>query len=447
MTSPKKILIIQQDDAYFLYETLRVLEKDHNALKDFDIKVLVNPKSLDHIQKLATTWVKGVTTDVEACLNDKYDLSFNLSMNEQSWDVHAKVLAEFKHGPEKVNGELLVADLWSTFLLTLKAQAPFLTFHLQDIYRNILGIKGFPSFETRTQNVSTIAFGFASSSLIPVSEQEALIHAINKNFPLIQFKEISEVDILEDLTRVLYIGPPSFESLTLCDSGARGIFLSRHFSGFNLLPYDDGHVQISSQGRPFSSQLLQPGIFNLIQNAPVPKNFDYPVYSIGHEEFLGSYLKNVNESDESYPVYQAYVVLWNFLLSMSDTNLDINRCTPPQAEKTLELKEILTKLSRLHDYALTSIDTIHQESKSQNARAEIIAGHVKNLQEIDSTFATVAQSHSLLRPILDFYRIRKGQNIGDSLKEQSENSLLMYSEENQALKAMGELFNTILAKT
>lgn len=447
MSSQKKILIIQQDDAYFLFETLRVLEKDHTALKDFVIKILVNPKALAQIQELATPWVKGVTTDVEACLKETYDLSFNLSMNEDSWDVHAQVQAEFKHGPEKVNGELMVADLWSTFLLTLKAQAPFLTFHLQDIYRNILGIKGIATHEIRRENVSTIAFGFSSASLVPVNEQEDLIHAISKNYPLIQFKEISEVDILEDLTRVLYIGPPSFESLTLCESGARGIFLSRHFTGFNLLPYDSGHVQISSQGKPFSSQLLQQGIFNLIQNAPVPKNFDYPVYSINHEELFGAYLKNINESDEHYPVYQAYVVLWNFLLSMCDTNLDIHRCTPPQAEKALELKEILTKLSRLHDYALSSIDTIHQESKSQNARAEVIAGHVRNLQEIDSTFATIAQSHSLLRPILDFYRIRKGQNAGDSLKEQSQNSLLTYSEENQALKALDELFNTILAKT
>jgi hypothetical protein len=443
----KKVIVIQQDEAYFLYETLRVLEKEQKALKDFHLTVLVSPAALAKIQSLALPDVSGITTDIQSCLNQEYDLSFNLSLGEASWDLHHKIKASNKHGPLRTNGELIVPDLWSTFLLTFKGQAPFLTFHLQDIFRNILGIRGIPHHEKRKGHINTIAFGFTSTSLFPTGEQEKLIHEINQQYPFIQFKEITEMDVLEDLSRVLYIGPPSFESLALCDSGARGIFLSRHFSGFNLLPYDEGNYQITSQGKSFKADDLVFGILQLINNGSIPKSFPFSTYAIDHDNMFGAYMRTMNEGDEAYPVYQAYVVLWNFLLSMYDANLDINRCTPMQVEKTKELQDILAKLSRLHDYALSSIDTIHQEARSSNARAEVIAGHVKNLQEIDSTFATIAQSHTLLRPILDFYRIRKGQNGGDTLREQSESSLLLYSEEGQALRALEELFSTILSKS
>ncbi len=443
----KKVIVIQQDEAYFLYETLRVLEKEQKALKDIHLTVLVSPAALEKIQGIALPTVPGITTDVDHCLAQDFDLSFNLSLKEESWDLHQLIKATHKNGPLRTNGELIVPDLWSTFLLTFKAQAPFLTFHLQDIYRNILGVRGVPHHEKRKGHVNTIAFGFTSTGLFPTEEQEKLIHEISQQHPFVQFKELSEMDVLEDLSHVLYIGPPSFEALALCDSGARGIFLSRHFSGFNLLPYDEGNFQVTSQGKSFKADDLTFGILQLIHNGTIPKSFAFSTYAIDHDNLFGAYMRTMNEGDEAYPVYQAYVVLWNFLLSMCDANLDINRCTPMQVEKTKELQDILAKLSRLHDYALSSIDTIHQEARSANARAEVIAGHVKNLQEIDSTFATIAHSHSLLRPILDFYRIRKGQNAGDTLKEQSESSLLLYSEEGQALKALDELFTTILAKT
>ncbi len=443
----KKVLIIQQDEAYFLYETLQVLEKEKKVLNDFELTVLVNAESLEKIQQTAVPGVRGITTNVATCLATEYDMSFNLSLNETTWDLHSSFNCKTKHGPLRVNGVLDVPDLWSTFLLTFKAQAPFLTFHLQDIYRNILGIKGLPHFEKRKGTISTIAFGFTNSSIFSTIEQEKLIHSLNQEMPFVQFKELSEMDILEDLTRVLYIGPPCYDALALCDAGARGIFLSRQFTGFNLLPYDEGHFQITSQGKSFKADDLIFGLLQILHTGTTPQSFIYPTYTTDHDNQFGVYLRNIHQGDDHYPVYQAYVVLWNFLLSMYDATLDIGQCSPIQAEKTRELQEILVKLSRLHEYALTSIDTIHQEVKSNHARAEVIAGHVKNLQEIDSTFATIAQSHSLLRPILDFYRIRKGQNGGNTLKEQSESSLLLYSEEAQALRALDELFGSILAKS
>ena len=51
-----------------------------------------------------------------------------------------------------------------------------------------------------------------------------------------------------------------------------------------------------------------------------------------------------------------------------------------------------------------------------------------------------------LRPVIDFYRIRRGQNTGTTLLEQTQHTFLTYSEEHQALRALLELFTVTLAK-
>jgi hypothetical protein len=95
---------------------------------------------------------------------------------------------------------------------------------------------------------------------------------------------------------------------------------------------------------------------------------------------------------------------------------------------------------------MSSVDTIHQEAKSNSANNDRIQGHLKNLKEMEVITDQISQTNSFLRPILDFYRIRRGQNLGATLLEQSQHSFLTYSEEHQALKAMLELFSVTLSK-
>ena len=95
---------------------------------------------------------------------------------------------------------------------------------------------------------------------------------------------------------------------------------------------------------------------------------------------------------------------------------------------------------------MSSVDTIYQEAKSISADNNKIQGHIKNLQEMEVITDKISQSNSFLRPILDFYRIRRGQNAGKTLRDQSQHSFLTYAEEQQALKAMLELFTVTLRK-
>jgi hypothetical protein len=95
---------------------------------------------------------------------------------------------------------------------------------------------------------------------------------------------------------------------------------------------------------------------------------------------------------------------------------------------------------------MTSIDVIHQQSKAFHADGDIIQGHMRNLREIEEITDKISQSHPLLRPFLDYYRIRRGQNAGTKLFEQSQDTFLLYAEEHQCLKALLELFTVTLHK-
>ncbi len=120
----KKLLIIQLDGAYFLEETFRVLEKFHTSLKDFEVTVLVSPATIKELYSVTAPLVSGITTDVDQVLETNFDLSFNLSLDETSWELHGKIRSAQKVGCSQVEGQLVVPDLWSTFFLTVKANAP-----------------------------------------------------------------------------------------------------------------------------------------------------------------------------------------------------------------------------------------------------------------------------------------------------------------------------------
>jgi hypothetical protein len=154
----------------------------------------------------------------------------------------------------------------------------------------------------------------------------------------------------------------------------------------------------------------------------------------------------LNGKEISYPFYQAHLVLWNYLLAFQDVNLDIVTPSPEQIETVNSQLEIVTKLLRLHNYAMVSVDGVYKEAKSNESRAETISKNISTLIEVDETLDKIAVSNPFLRPILDFYKIRKAQVEGETLLEKSQNSLITYSEEHQALNAFAELLTAISKK-
>lgn len=441
----KKLLIIQQDEAYFLFETLQVIEKFQSHLKEFEVTVLIDEKAMKTVYDKSAPVLKILTTDEQKVKNVSYDVTVNLSLNDKSAHLHSEIVSNKKLGAYFNNELLQVDDLWSTYLLTLKGKAPFLTFHMQDIYRNILGFKYVIPQKKHYSPIRQIAFGAVATQLFSAEEQENLVHELSLSFPQCSLKDISEVDLIEDVSHTLYVGPASLESLKFCEAGGKGIFLSSVFQGFNLLPYSGNHLVLSSRNGSFKASTLLSFIEKEITNQNKLESI-YSVYTTEHDTIHGAYLQSHNTSDDQYPFYQSHVVLWDFLLNLHDSNLEVTECNHSQLEILKTYKDVLTKFIRLHDYALSSVDTIYKETKSKLADAGKIEGHLKNLMEIEKISDQISQSHALLRPFLDFYRIRRGQNNGTTLHEQAQHSLLAYSEEHQALQGLEELFSVTLRK-
>jgi len=442
----KKLLIIQLDEAYFLLETCFLLNRYREALKDFQITCLFDEKSLSQLQDGSCELPQRIVTNAADISNQSFDMSVNFSLKDKSWDIHGDIKSQHKIGAYKKNNQLLVEDTWSAFLLTIKGGTPFLTFHLQDIYKNILGIKSVSITSIEKRSFNKIVFTLSNTNFFAATEQEKLIKLIHTHHPTIKILDISEIDPVSDLTHTLYVGPATSEALKVCENGATGVFLTSQFQGFNLLPHRGGHFVVSSNQEKLIANDLIRFIDRYIYDHDIADSFPFSAYQIKEEQVFGSYIESLNHSDNQYPIYQAHVVLWNFILNLYDVHLDVSECKLPQLELILSQREVLAKLIRLYDYAMSSVDSIYQESKSKDTNSSKLTENLRNLEDIEKITDQISQSHIFLRPILDFYRIRRGQNSGNTLTEQAQHSFLTYSEEHHALKALMELFTVTLTK-
>jgi hypothetical protein len=329
--------------------------------------------------------------------------------------------------------------------LTIKNKNPFLTFHLQQIYSCILGFHSAITGRSVRKPISRIAYGSSNTSFFSSSEQEKFIEKVTEIYPGVQVVDVSEIDLVDDVSHTLYVGPATLNSLKICDSGGSGIFFTSNFQGFNLIPSTSGNFIISSEGAHFSADKLI-DIIRHIKKGSDTGNLCYPVYKVEEGFFNGPYLRCEGRSDLNYPFYQAYVVLWNFLLNLSDIELKISTCNEDQLRARESHFHVLYKFLRLHEYALHSVDKIYQMSKEDNLCPDTFKNHLKTLSEVDQIALDLSVSHSFLRPLFNFYQIRKSQGNITSLTEESQESYLIYSEEHQALEALKELFFVTLKK-
>lgn len=441
----EKLLIIQKDSNYFLYETIQVLENHAKDLKNFELTIIVDEEALKNTSDNILSLKKYFITDNSTVLNQSFDLSVNLSICDEGLELHGKIAATRKIGPYSREGELIVDNYWSTYLLTYKNKAPFLTFHLQDIFKNILGLHRTQSHRHHSSSFNRIAYSTFNTTFFSAVEQEKFIKGLTSLLPGIEILDLDEVDPIEDLSKTLYIGPAHLESLKICNSGANGIFLTSHFAGFNLLPYEGIKLLVSSKGHQFEAKSLL-NIFESEFRETLKVESAFALYRCRKDLFQGNFLSAFKNTDENYPFYQMHVVLWNFLLNLASVNLNILRCSPKQINLLKTEFAVLTKLDRFHEYAMVSANKIHNEARANETNVDVINGHIKNLIEIDNTLEQLAASQQYLRPLLDFYKIKKSQPFGENLIEQTQSIFLSYAEEHQAIKALIELFSVTLRK-
>ncbi|MFL5783805.1 MAG: hypothetical protein ACJ76H_04280, partial [Bacteriovoracaceae bacterium] len=365
----KRVLIIQTDDMYFLHETLQVLTANSRDMEDVKLTLLVGPKSREVLEKSGVLFPEGTTTDIKEVLSSEYDLSFNLSLNEAAWQIHGDVKAEKKAGAFYQGNELMVNGVWSAWFLTFKGNTPFVTFHMREIFRQILGLKKRAGEVESSTLARTMIMGLSNPEFFTLEEQEAFVSGIVRRFPGLQVLDESEVNSDHDHTHSLYIGPASMKALTLCESGARAVIIGSRFQGLNLLPEKEGTLLITTGGKKIDAQSLLGVIEILLKEKEARPATHLNIYRLSMENVFGAYLENLTGQEMPFPFYQAHLVLWNYLLALQDVNLDIVPPSQDQREMIEGQLEIVTKLLRLHDYAMVGLDAIYKEAKLEDSDA------------------------------------------------------------------------------
>lgn len=442
----KKILIIQTDDVYFLHETLRVLEANASDLSSYELSVLASPRAVDDLRKINCAIPEHVVTDPDTLSGKSFDLSYNLSLNDSAAGIHAMLGGEKKVGAIFDGGRLQVLGLWSSWFYTFKGNTPFVTFHLREIYRRILGLQKKTPTPEGKHPLRSIVIGMSRTEFFPSAEQEDFITGIARRFPGIPILDESEVDATEELSGTLYVGPASLRAIRFSDAGAAAVVISSRFQGLNLLPESNRTLLLTSGGQKLRSTEIIPIVERVLRGEESLGSDSMNVYELSRDYVSGPYLERRSGSEIPYPFYQSHVVLWNYLLALQDVDLELTAPSKEQRDVLTSQRDILLKLIRLHDYAMVSLDGIFQESRKPQSDPGLIDKNLETMEEVDGTMEKISASNPFLRSLIDFYKLRKGTEGGESLKERAQDALLTYSEEHQALEAYSGLLGTILAR-
>jgi hypothetical protein len=433
----RKILIIQNDGPVFLHSALRVLRKYFSDLPDTEITVLAAAESFQALGDEFEHLKMHVKFTPQEILSDAFDIGVNLSLQESSWKLLEDTLAQKRLGIYLKNGQVRVSDHWSTYLLTLKSPVPFVNFHLEEIYKNILGAKQAPQFSEDKFLLQKFIFAISPATIFPPGEQEAFLNLLTKRFPGVPVLDISEARPGET-EGVFYIGPAEAEVVTI--NYPRNLLVQKKFQGANLLPTES--TWILTNEKTISGQDVLSAMESIL-NPPSELPGNISLYQTRYCEEEDSFIKKISGNELTYPIYLAYFVLWSFVLGLKEAEPDLPKVDSAQKELIRTYLEIIKKISRFHTYALASLDILLTEAKAEKANSELIEGHLENLRQIDETLRNISDAHALLRPLLDFYHIRRGQTEGDQFREQVENSLLIYHEEHQAFSAFQELLEAL----
>lgn len=433
----KRILILQTDGPPFLHATLRVLQKYFSGTEGLEIHLLVTGASLDALSVPAPSDVT-IHRDPQSLRSLSFEIAVNFSLQEESWALMEKIQTPKRLGIYLEAGEVRVSDHWSTYLLTLKSPVPFLSFHLEEIFKNILGGRRAPPFAEDEFVLERFVFGLSPAQFFSAGEQEAFLNLLTKKFPGIAILDVSEVTD-EDRAGSFYIGPPT--TVTAVQEFPRNLFLEGRFRGTNLMPSTQAWVMTPGETGFTAGGVLET-LLSLIENSSeLPENISLFRLHYGDEE--DSFIEQLRGEELTYPFYLTYHVLWNFVLGLTEREPAFPAVSEAQKEFLRPYLEVSKKISRFHSYALASLDILRSEAAKPRPETEVVEGHLENLRQIDETLRKLSDSHPLLRPLLDFYHIRRGQNDARGFKAQVENSLLTYHEEHQAFVAFQELLESL----
>lgn len=431
----KKLLFLQFDEAHFVVETKLFLKRYAHELSHFDI-YLCAPQSKTKIDR---NW-KEISTD--QIKNHNFEMILNLSLNEKSWEFAKDLEAPYFVGCRFTETEnLQVTGHWSTYLLQLKGGASFLPFHLQDIYKSIVGCKSISLSQERTWKNEVIYW--QCPRFINKDVYRVLIAQLKERYKRWDFIEGQpQADKIG-----FYIGPATDEVSLWNDQGHRLMILKEHFEGLHFAPTGDHHWLVNPHTKTHDFTEFYKIMIQFCEQLPCKDIKDWEVYQTTQENLFGTTLKPLSETNNNFPFYQFHVVIWQYTLNLFDVNLDVTALSEPQVETMKFYETILNKTTRFLDLILAHLADQIEHFDENNFDIKKFQAAVSEIQEFEEITGKLAQNHPLLRPFFDYYQITRGQSEFTGLKDQISDQMLILSEQSGVLKALLELISMTIQKS
>lgn len=152
--------------------------------------------------------------------------------------------------------------------------------------------------------------------------------------------------------------------------------------------------------------------------------------------------------DEEYSLKETfkdiYRIAWLYKAEEIEENLSLPKISPPVTKELKSLQEGIEQLFQLCEFGKKySKDIIFELAKDSPAIKEVKRLGDK-VQEVDQLMDLLLNAYPLLRPIVEFYKIKKSHLAGENVVEISESSYLVYNDQGVLCSLLYDLINTTI---
>jgi len=141
-----------------------------------------------------------------------------------------------------------------------------------------------------------------------------------------------------------------------------------------------------------------------------------------------------------------YRITWSFLLDNADENLPFPKLTQQTHQVLLNSIQGFQHLYELCEFGKKYTKFILQEISATTPDVAKIKDFSKKIDEVDHLKSLLINTNPHLAPVVDFYRMRKGNLQGENVVELTEHSYMVYDECGNVCSVMYELIEKVIAE-
>jgi ADP-heptose:LPS heptosyltransferase len=141
-----------------------------------------------------------------------------------------------------------------------------------------------------------------------------------------------------------------------------------------------------------------------------------------------------------------YKITWSFVINDLEDNFPFPKLTPNTHGQLLETLNGLQHLYELSEFGKKYSRYILEEISSATPSISKIKEFSKKIDEIDQLQEMVQKTSPYLAPVIDYFKVRKGNLHGENIVKLTESSFYCFEENAHLTSVMYELIQTTIAE-